>query len=383
MSWHLGRLCGFDLETTGVDVEQDHIVTACVVQCGGKHPTTSATWMANPGIEIPEGAAAVHGITTEQAQAEGQPAGQVVEQVVAALVQVVLSGIPVVAMNASFDLTMLDREARRHRIMPLTDRVGDSLRVVDPRIIDKQVDTYRPGKRTLTDLCRLYEVPLNGAHSADRVGGGAGGQLPGASAEQGQDGRHRRFVAAASGRRRGMKLRLPFVPRRSYDRVAAEGAYAAEELTAVSIVNERLTEDLAKTKAQVLEEHEAHRQAIADAIGYQDPHLTWDRLTAVVAHVAKVAGEWQADHKVEKDRADLLAAQLNDAGRENGRLQVELRGAHEQVTSGAVAELRAQARREQKRADQLQKQYDEAVGLVGNRPKDSRHWQPGYKADAS
>lgn len=186
MSWHLGRLAGFDLETTGVDVEQDRIVTACVVQCGGKHPTKSATWLANPGVEIPEGAAKLHGITTEQAQAEGQPAGQVVEQVVAALVQVVLSGIPLVVMNASFDLTMLDREARRHRVMPLTDRVGDALRVIDPRILDKQVDTYRPGKRTLTDLCRLYGVRFDGAHSADadalaacRVVWRLGSQFPG------------------------------------------------------------------------------------------------------------------------------------------------------------------------------------------------------------
>ncbi|MFD8866062.1 exonuclease domain-containing protein [Streptomyces sp. NPDC059590] len=167
MSWHLGRLCGFDLETTGISVETDRIVTACVVQCGGKHPTQSATWLADPGIDIPEGAAKVHGITTEQARAEGQPAGQVVEQVVAALVQVVNSGIPIVAMNASFDLTMLDREARRHRVMPLTDRVGDQLRVIDPRVLDKKIDRYRRGGRKLEDLCRSYEVKLDGAHSAD------------------------------------------------------------------------------------------------------------------------------------------------------------------------------------------------------------------------
>lgn len=165
--WHLGRMCGFDLETTGVDVENDRIVTACVVQCGGKHPTLSATWLANPGVAIPEAATAVHGITTEQAQAEGQPAGQVVQQLVAALAQVVLAGIPIVAMNAPFDLTMLDREARRHRVYPLADHVGDELRVIDPRVLDKQVDTYRPGKRTLTDLCRHYDVRLDGAHSSD------------------------------------------------------------------------------------------------------------------------------------------------------------------------------------------------------------------------
>ncbi|MGW1979193.1 exonuclease domain-containing protein [Streptomyces sp. NPDC001889] len=167
MSWHLARMAGFDLETTGVSVEDDRIVTACVVQVGGGQPTATATWLADPGIDIPDGAAAVHGITTEQAQADGRPAAEVVEQVVAALAHVVRDGIPVVAMNASFDLTMLDREARRHGVQPLTDIVGDQLRVIDPRVLDKRTDPYRRGGRKLEDLCRTYRVPLDGAHSAD------------------------------------------------------------------------------------------------------------------------------------------------------------------------------------------------------------------------
>jgi DNA polymerase-3 subunit epsilon len=166
-AWYEGRLAGFDLETTGVDVEQDRIVTACVVQCGGGNPTQSFTWMADPGIEIPEEAAKVHGITTERARAEGRPAAEVVEQVVAALAESVLAGLPVVAMNASFDLTILDREARRHGVQPLVDIVGDDLLVVDPRVLDKKVDRYRRGGRKLEDLCRTYEVVLDGAHSAD------------------------------------------------------------------------------------------------------------------------------------------------------------------------------------------------------------------------
>lgn len=165
--WFNGRLCGFDLESTGVDVEVDRIVTACVVQCGGGHPTESGTWLADPGVEIPEGAAAVHGITTEQARAEGLPAAEVVEQVVAALAEVVLAGVPLVAMNAAFDLTMLDREARRHGVQPLVDTVGDDLRVIDPRVLDKKIDRYRRGGRKLEDLCRTYQVRLDGAHSAD------------------------------------------------------------------------------------------------------------------------------------------------------------------------------------------------------------------------
>lgn len=168
MSWHLGRLAGFDTESTGVDVENDRIVTACVVQCGGKQPVAPANWLSDvDGMEIPKAASDIHGVTTERARAEGRPAGEVIEQVVTALTAVVLSGIPIVAMNAPYDFTLLDREARRYGVQPLTDIVGDDLRVIDPKILDKQVDTFRPGKRTLTDLCRLYQVPLDGAHSAD------------------------------------------------------------------------------------------------------------------------------------------------------------------------------------------------------------------------
>ncbi len=167
MSWYLGRLCGFDLETTGINVEADRIVTACIVQCGGGAPVQSATWMADPGVEIPEGAAKVHGITTERARAEGRPAAEVDEQLVAALAEVVLAGTPVVAMNASFDLTILDREARRHGVQPLVDIVGKDLRVVDPLVLDKHIDRYRAGRRTLTHLCRTYGTRLDAAHSAD------------------------------------------------------------------------------------------------------------------------------------------------------------------------------------------------------------------------
>lgn len=52
----------------------------------------------------------------------------------------------------------------------------------------------------------------------------------------------------------------------------------------------------------------------------------------------------------------------------------------------AAAQWQAQARREKKRADALQKAYDDAVGLKPRGIEDSSRWQPGYvapKADAS
>ena len=167
MSWHLGRLAGFDTETTGVDVENDRIVTACIVEVGGQLPPAPSNWLLNPNVDIPEQATAVHGISTEMAKKEGQDAAEGIAQIVAALAQVVLAGTPLVVMNAPFDLTLLDREARRYGVQPLTDIVGDDLRVLDPRVVDKHVDMYRSGKRTLTDLCAHYRVRLDGAHAAD------------------------------------------------------------------------------------------------------------------------------------------------------------------------------------------------------------------------
>lgn len=188
MTWHLGRLAGFDTETSGVDVENDRIVTASIVEVGGGlPPVPPANWLSDvDGMEIPTAASDIHKVTTERARAEGRPAREVVEQLVAALSHLILAGTPLVIMNAPFDLTLLDREARRHGVQPLTDIVGDGLHVIDPRVLDKHVDTFRQGKRTLADLCRLYGVRLDGAHSADadataacRVAWRLGPQYPG------------------------------------------------------------------------------------------------------------------------------------------------------------------------------------------------------------
>lgn len=168
MNWHHGRLAAFDIESTGVSPEDDRIVTATVSVVGGDSPIDSVSWLANPGIEIPAGATNVHGITTEMAKADGRDPADVVDEITTMLEREVLKGVPVVAFNARYDLTMLDREARRHEVEPLIERVPPgSLLVVDPLIIDKQLDKFRKGKRTLGAVCENYAVTLNDAHAAD------------------------------------------------------------------------------------------------------------------------------------------------------------------------------------------------------------------------
>ncbi len=166
----------FDLETTGVDVTVDRIVTAHVgVLDADGTPVRADSWLADPGIDIPDGAAAIHGITTEHARRHGRPAADVVAEVVAALRGLFDAGIPVVAYNAPFDFSMLKYEALRHRI----DAIHSPSPVIDPLVIDKRYDRYRRGKRTLSVVAEHYAVTLTGAHeaSADAIAAGRVAQI--------------------------------------------------------------------------------------------------------------------------------------------------------------------------------------------------------------
>lgn len=165
------RLGVFDLETTGVDVHRDRIVTAHVgVLDASGAAVDGRDWLADPGVPIPERATAVHGVTTAHARAHGAPAAQVVAEVVAALRALFDAGVPVVAYNAPFDFSVLHAEARRHAV----PGIDDPHPVVDPLVVDRACDRYRPGKRTLTSACAHYAVRLDDAHtaSADAVAAG-------------------------------------------------------------------------------------------------------------------------------------------------------------------------------------------------------------------
>jgi DNA polymerase-3 subunit epsilon len=169
MSGHTGRLAAFDIETTGVNHEDDRIVTAAVSVVGGGQPAEHLSWLVDPGIDIPADATSVHGITTERARAEGRIPSEAVDEITTALADQVQQGVPIIAFNARFDLTILDREAHRHGCRPLLDRVGgpNGMLVVDPRILDKQFDRFRRGKRTLGAVCEHYRVTLDEAHAAN------------------------------------------------------------------------------------------------------------------------------------------------------------------------------------------------------------------------
>lgn len=62
-----------------------------------------------------------------------------------------------------------------------------------------------------------------------------------------------------------------------------------------------------RTVSDVLEEHDVHRKALADALGDQKYHLNWDQLIAEVQRLHGACEAWAVDHAAEKRRADLAA----------------------------------------------------------------------------
>lgn len=146
----------FDLETTSANPFEARIVTSALVRIdsSGSHPLQ---FLADPGVEIPEAAQKVHGISTEYAREHGRDHGEVLSQTISAIRKAWEDGMTLVVYNATYDLTVL------HQLEPSFIVEGP---VFDPYVIDKAMDPYRKGKRTLGEVANHYNVTLDNAHDA-------------------------------------------------------------------------------------------------------------------------------------------------------------------------------------------------------------------------
>lgn len=151
--WTDMPLAYLDLETTSVNPHEARIVTACV----GRVDVERIMFLADPGIEIPAQATAVHGITTDQAR-NGMPHERVVASLIGEMRSAWAAGYIVAAFNACYDLTVLHTQSGGEFTVD-----GP---VVDPFVIDRALDPYRRGSRKLADVCAHYGVRFDAAHEA-------------------------------------------------------------------------------------------------------------------------------------------------------------------------------------------------------------------------
>ncbi len=176
--WWQSRMLGIDFETTSADPETARIVSAALVLCGGGEPTETLDLLVNPGVEIPQEAIDVHGITNERAQTDGI-SPEVALKLMLEFADESPPGTLLVGCNLVFDFTIWDREITRHLgDVPRPDET--TWMCLDPAVLDRFLDPFRKkdadpndparrwGAHSLEDMCRLYDVrdERDGTHSA-------------------------------------------------------------------------------------------------------------------------------------------------------------------------------------------------------------------------
>lgn len=165
--WWESEALAWDTETTGLNEQADRVVTIALVRLGAGKPSRES-FLINPGVEIPESASRIHGITTERARANGCAPADALDATAAALASAMSQGTPVVGMNLVYDFSLFHFDCLRHGVDTLSKRLGghDKVRpVVDVYCLDKQF-SWRKGSRKLPDMCAFYGVKHHGAHDS-------------------------------------------------------------------------------------------------------------------------------------------------------------------------------------------------------------------------
>ncbi|MBQ7948029.1 MAG: 3'-5' exonuclease [Bacteroidaceae bacterium] len=143
----------FDLETTGVDVSKDRIVEICYIKVFPDGSEKEYTRRINPGMHIPEGASAVHGIYDDDVK--DCPLFREVAKEIAADFE----GCDLAGFNSNrFDLPMLAEEFLRAQV---------DIDLTRHHAIDVQVLYHKREPRTLSAAHKFYcGCEFDNAHSA-------------------------------------------------------------------------------------------------------------------------------------------------------------------------------------------------------------------------
>lgn len=147
-----------DVETTGVEPTTDRVIEIAFVTNEGREWSS----LVNPGVPIPAGASAVHGI--DDAAVVGAPTfaeawAHAVDQGFIEVGQ----ALPL-AYSAPFDQSMICAELARAGFAMEAQALADA-EWIDPLVIVKDVDKYQKGKK-LVDACARRGITLDGAHRA-------------------------------------------------------------------------------------------------------------------------------------------------------------------------------------------------------------------------
>ncbi len=158
------RYTFLDLETTGLDPEEDRVVSVGAVRMVGGRVRLSPVFseLVNPGRGIPVESIRIHGITPAQV-AGARPAWEVFEDFLAWL-----GGDILVAHYARFELSFINRTMCRLYGFPLQNLVLDTVTMAERVVLPS--DPYGIGRhkseRTLDNLARRFSIGRAARHTA-------------------------------------------------------------------------------------------------------------------------------------------------------------------------------------------------------------------------
>lgn len=162
------KIVTFDCETSGIDTENDRILTCFIRAKDGDKVVFEREWIIDPGVEIPKEASDIHGMTTEWIREHGRKdVEQAVDEIRVRLEQYAYSGYVVCGFNHSFDLAMLGQEVGRH--LGYTFLTEEGVRYLDPCIFSRYLDKYKKGGHQLITVARRNGIKIeeDRLHSAD------------------------------------------------------------------------------------------------------------------------------------------------------------------------------------------------------------------------
>jgi DNA polymerase-3 subunit epsilon len=158
-TWGSATIVGFDIETTGLDVEVDEPVSYAFVEFrAGVLSSVDEGWI-EPRRPISSGAAGVHGLTAERLAALGAvDLDTGIMRIAGRLGELCDANVPVVGCNLSYDLTMIDRVLARAMPASSLRSEGWTGPALDVLVLDRGLDqdfAERPVRR-LDALCTHY-----------------------------------------------------------------------------------------------------------------------------------------------------------------------------------------------------------------------------------
>lgn len=167
MTWEDHGSLAFDLETCGVNPEADPPIAFALVWMDFlREPLRRRYALIDPGCEIPEAATAVHGISTAECRERGGKLEASIFGIAATLIEASADGLPLVGMNLSFDLTVIDAGLRQLGEEGGLAGLGWAGPAVDVLVLDRHCDRFRKGSRRLPAMCAHYGVNPGRSHHA-------------------------------------------------------------------------------------------------------------------------------------------------------------------------------------------------------------------------